>query len=918
MRTWVLLSQCALVLSDILKSETDLGEYHYRILNNGMKVLIVKNESFTKASCALTVDLGFKDDPKDFAGLTHLLEHLLFTGSERYPEKYALNEYLNQHSGSQNAQTTDEYTTFHFDVVSTSLLGAADIFSQFFVSPLFKTNAIDGEISAVNSEFLNMKNDENLRPLILHNAMMREDRVERNFGCGRTGTLKKAGTADAILKHWKENYSSDRMTLVICGNNSLRELNKVADIFEAVPRRAGSGSRSARTDSTEVRNLNSELFEEKFLSRVVQFKPHNDIKEMMVLVTVPPGDKDFEVNAIDYIAHRLKESSEGGLVSRLRDENLAFGLSFKFHTTHHYTEIWVAVDLTEHGFREYMRVLAILYAYISALKADEREYSRMKQLSEIEFRYAEADTAVNLAKRVSIDMRLYPIKYVLKYKYIFDRFDKKRIEDTIAAVASVQDWVVLLSNPEGTFDMKEEHYGIEYGIHGDQLGYSGSIDIPQRQSRKKEVLLGDVRVIRASKRYLKTKQREHGNVMLVFDSKFGVPKVLIEVNFLSEAATRSNAMYTMYFTVLVETFRARYGRELDNLLVSVSVKAAIQGVTIVFDGFSKHMVATVKHFFSTIDEYTSVEDGMSVIAIPDGRFELIRQQVQNMHLGELSKSPFMRLTSVFQSKVTATEMHEEKLALAKRVKRDEVRIEKRFFCEILAVGNIEFAGLEDLLGFVVEKYVTQPIPRPPAPKQHGPKRIDFKTGDEMNVGIGMFYKVNDPREGVKFVDHDEESEVDEVPTDARARHNAIGLLLSQMARTRFFKDIRVKQGLGYVVESYFVTFVSSEYVAFIVQSKKSVEFLEKRILKFIADLKVWISGMANEEFTKFKEAVAGLQVDTTLKSFRNRIIGQYKDGEIDLNDRLKLRKIVERLTREDVLRSGILDEYVRVASSRSI
>ena len=47
-----------------------------------------------------------------------------------------------------------EYTSYHFDVVSHQLHGGLDRFSQFFIDPLCKADALEREIQAVQNEFI--------------------------------------------------------------------------------------------------------------------------------------------------------------------------------------------------------------------------------------------------------------------------------------------------------------------------------------------------------------------------------------------------------------------------------------------------------------------------------------------------------------------------------------------------------------------------------------------------------------------------------------------------------------------------------------------------------------------------------------------------------------------------------------------
>ena len=54
---------------------------------------------------ALTVNTGSFDDPPERQGLAHFLEHMIFMGSEAYPEEASYSEHISESGGSCNAFT---------------------------------------------------------------------------------------------------------------------------------------------------------------------------------------------------------------------------------------------------------------------------------------------------------------------------------------------------------------------------------------------------------------------------------------------------------------------------------------------------------------------------------------------------------------------------------------------------------------------------------------------------------------------------------------------------------------------------------------------------------------------------------------------------------------------------------------------
>ena len=62
-------------------------------------------EVLEQAAAALAVGVGSFCDPVDVQGLSHYLEHMLFMGSEKYPDENEYDSFLARHGGSSNAFT---------------------------------------------------------------------------------------------------------------------------------------------------------------------------------------------------------------------------------------------------------------------------------------------------------------------------------------------------------------------------------------------------------------------------------------------------------------------------------------------------------------------------------------------------------------------------------------------------------------------------------------------------------------------------------------------------------------------------------------------------------------------------------------------------------------------------------------------
>jgi len=221
------------VESDISKSAEDKRSYCGLELNNGLKILLISDPSTDKSAAALDVHVGHLLDPAELPGLAHFCEHMLFLGTEKYPEENEYIKYIVSHGGAKNASTSMEHTRYHFDVGTAYLEGALDRFAGFFTGPLFTESATDREVNAVNSE-----NDKNVkmdsrRRWMLQKTFSREGHDYSKFSTGNKDTLdtipKASGinVRDELLKFHEKHYSANIMCLTVLGKESLEELQNI-------------------------------------------------------------------------------------------------------------------------------------------------------------------------------------------------------------------------------------------------------------------------------------------------------------------------------------------------------------------------------------------------------------------------------------------------------------------------------------------------------------------------------------------------------------------------------------------------------------------------------------------------------------------------------------------------------------------
>lgn len=270
---------------DITKSQQDPKNYRGIILENGMKVLLVSDPSATKSAACLCIEAGHMSDPVDVPGVAHLVEHVLFLGSEKYPNENDFRSYVSSNGGFTNAQTFADVTKFFFDILPEKLPKALDIFAQMFISPLFSESSIDREIFAVNSEHEKNLASDAWRIRMVNKTIANPNHPYSKFSTGNKTTLldkpKRLGINiknELVCFHEKWYRSGNLMNLSIIGKNTLDELEELVKICFTP---------GLQNQNLEISKWTDEVYTPDQMMTKTYIEPTRDIRTMTMSFQTP-------------------------------------------------------------------------------------------------------------------------------------------------------------------------------------------------------------------------------------------------------------------------------------------------------------------------------------------------------------------------------------------------------------------------------------------------------------------------------------------------------------------------------------------------------------------------------------------------------------------------------------------------------
>src|SRR5450631_2059329 len=142
-----------------VKSLEGIDEY---VLDaNGLSVLIVPDHSAPVVTFQVTYRVGSRNEQTGTTGATHILEHLMFKGSEGFndPKGNSIKQYLERVGGQFNATTAMDRTNYFATIGRESLEGYVAIEADRMRHLWLREADRQSEMTVVRNEFERGKND---------------------------------------------------------------------------------------------------------------------------------------------------------------------------------------------------------------------------------------------------------------------------------------------------------------------------------------------------------------------------------------------------------------------------------------------------------------------------------------------------------------------------------------------------------------------------------------------------------------------------------------------------------------------------------------------------------------------------------------------------------------------------------------
>lgn len=214
-------------------------------LPNGLRVMTDRMTTVETVSLGAWVDVGTRHEPVEINGISHLLEHMAFKGTQRRSAA-AIAEEIENVGGHLNAYTSRENTAYYAKVLKEDSALAVDLIADILQHSVFDAEELAREQSVVVQE---INQAEDTPDDIVFDHFQATAYPDQAMGRAVLGTPDRvrAITRDTLSRFMRDTYSTGSMVLAAAGNIDHETfVGLVEQQFTALPQTAPVQPEAAR------------------------------------------------------------------------------------------------------------------------------------------------------------------------------------------------------------------------------------------------------------------------------------------------------------------------------------------------------------------------------------------------------------------------------------------------------------------------------------------------------------------------------------------------------------------------------------------------------------------------------------------------------------------------------------------------
>ncbi|GIU01924.1 peptidase M16 [Shewanella algidipiscicola] len=872
----------------ITQSPNDHRQYRYMQLSNRLRVLLVEDWQTNQAAASMAVNVGHFDDPSARPGMAHFLEHMLFLGTEKYPDSGEYHAFINQHGGSNNAWTGTEQTNFFFSIDADVFEESLDRFSQFFIAPCFNLDLVDRERHAIESEFSLKLKDDIRRVYQVQKETVNPAHPFSKFSVGNLQTLSGSQQTlrDELVAFYQQHYSANLMTLCLVAPLPIDTLAQLAKCYFS----------SIVNNDLHKHYPATPLYQAAQLGQQINIVPLKEQRRVAITFPLPAIDGFYKRKPLTFISHLLGYEGKGSLLSYLKSQDWAANLSAGGGVSgYNFKDYNISIQLTDKGLAQLDDVIQATFEYLALIKNSGLaawRYQERANLLTLAFKYQEQIKALDLASHLSINMHHYDVEDIVYGDYRMDGLDIAETQ-ALLALMTPDNLRIQLISPELDTNRQAAWYHSPYKINPidkDRLTpwYNPTI--------RQELSLPEVNPFIIADSVARNDKSPHHVPVIVCqengyriwhrkDDEFNVPKGHIYLSLDSQQATatpRHAALTRLYVEMLLD-YLTEYTYPAEVAGLSYNIYPHQGGITLHLTGFTGKQEALLALLINKARERNFTQE----------RFKQIKKQILRSWYNQSRAKPISQLFTSLT--VTLQRRSYEPLRMAEELEKitlDDLHEHISRFYEKL-----------HLEGLVYGDWLTKEAKALGKRLEHILSLVSSPSGESERELINLENIGTLIRE-VRVAHQDSSIIVYYQSAQASTLNMALFSLLNHTMSSTFFHELRTKRQLGYMVGTGYLPLNRYPGMIFYIQSPTTgpLQLLEA-IDEFIADFNYAVMQITNTQWELTKQGLISqiMEHDPNLKTRGQRYWSSIGNKDYQFNQRELVVEQIKQLTRADLI-----------------
>lgn len=276
-----------------------------KVLDNGMTVLVRPNHAIPKVSVQIWYNVGSKDEKTGEKGIAHLIEHMIFKGTQKLSES-DINELVHKLSGVCNAFTSYDYTGYLFDMPVQNWKEVLPVIADCMINTSFKEDHLSSEMKAVIQE-LKMRRDNYVVTLL--SDLLSSTFPDHPYHYPIIGYKQDLWnvTAKELHAFYKKHYLPNNAALVVVGDVNAEDVFALAEKY--------FGHLPAQN------NYKKEEFywNQDLINKAITL--YRDVQQPMAMLSFAvPGTQAQEDDLLEILSYMLGSGKSSRLYRKIVDE----------------------------------------------------------------------------------------------------------------------------------------------------------------------------------------------------------------------------------------------------------------------------------------------------------------------------------------------------------------------------------------------------------------------------------------------------------------------------------------------------------------------------------------------------------------------------------------------------------------------